>query len=44
MPVAIRANNVVKVRVKLKLPPGEEPGTYLKPNMGAVVTFLTNSQ
>jgi multidrug resistance efflux pump len=42
MPVAIRSNNVVKVRVKLRLPAGEEPGTYLKPNMGAVVTFLAD--
>jgi HlyD family secretion protein len=40
MPIANRADNTVNVRVKVKLPPGEEPGTYLKPEMGAVVSFL----
>ncbi|HET6572170.1 MAG TPA: efflux RND transporter periplasmic adaptor subunit [Fimbriiglobus sp.] len=40
MPIAIRANSTVKVRVKVALPPGEVPGTHLKPEMGAVVTFL----
>jgi multidrug resistance efflux pump len=42
MPIAVRAKSIVTVRVKLKLPPGEEPGTYLKPEMGALVTFLAN--
>lgn len=41
MPIANRANSTVKVRVKVKLPPGEVPGTYLKPEMGALVSFLT---
>ena len=41
MPVAVRGKNIINVRVKLKVPPGEEPGTYLKPEMGATVTFLT---
>lgn len=41
MPVAVRGSSIVKVRVKLTLPPGEVPGTYLKPEMGATVTFLT---
>jgi hypothetical protein len=41
MPVAVRGSSIVKVRVKLMLPPGEVPGTYLKPEMGATVTFLT---
>lgn len=40
MPIANRADNTVNVRVKVKLPEGEEPGTYLKPEMGAVVSFL----
>lgn len=42
MPIAVRAKSIINVRVKLKLPPGEEPGTYLKPEMGALVTFLAN--
>ncbi|CAN5178058.1 hypothetical protein BH11PLA2_BH11PLA2_07270 [soil metagenome] len=40
MAMSNRAKQVVNVRVKLKLPPGEEPGSLLKPEMGAVVTFL----
>jgi multidrug resistance efflux pump len=40
MPIANRADNTVNVRVKVKLADGEVPGTYLKPEMGAVVSFL----
>jgi multidrug resistance efflux pump len=40
MPIANQADNTVNVRVKVELPPGEAPGTFLKPNMGALVTFL----
>jgi HlyD family secretion protein len=40
MPIANRAKSIVNVRVKVKLPPGEEPGTILKPEMGARVSFL----
>jgi len=40
MPIANRAKSIVNVRVKVKLPDGEVPGTYLKPEMGAVVSFL----
>lgn len=40
MPIANRANSTVKVRVKVTLPEGEIPGTFLKPDMGAVVSFL----
>lgn len=40
MPIANRGDNTVNVRVKVKLPDGEVPGTYLKPEMGAVVSFL----
>lgn len=40
MPIANRAKSVVNVRVKVRLPAGEIPGTYLKPEMGAVVSFL----
>ncbi|MCZ2344221.1 MAG: efflux RND transporter periplasmic adaptor subunit [Bacteroidales bacterium] len=40
MPIANRAKSVVNVRVKVRLPTGEVPGTYLKPEMGVVVSFL----
>lgn len=40
MPIANRADNTVNVRVKVKLADGEAPGTFLKPEMGAVVSFL----
>jgi HlyD family secretion protein len=38
MPIADRAKGAIPVRVKLKIPP-EEQGVYLKPEMGAVVSF-----
>jgi hypothetical protein len=38
MPIADRAKGSVSVRVKVKIP-AEEEGVYLKPEMGAVVTF-----
>lgn len=40
MPIANRGDNTVNVRVKVELQPNEAPGTYLKPDMGAVVSFL----
>ena len=40
MPIANRARSIVNVRVKVKLPAGEVPGTFLKPEMGARVEFL----
>ncbi len=40
MPIANRAKSIVNVRVKVTLPEGEVPGTFLKPEMGAVVSFL----
>jgi len=40
MPIANRARSIVNVRVKVKLPDGEVPGTFLKPEMGARVSFL----
>jgi len=40
MPIANQGDSTVSVRVKVKLPEGEAPGTFLKPQMGAVVTFL----
>jgi hypothetical protein len=39
MPIADRAKGAVPVRVKLTVPASEE-GVYLKPEMGAVVSFL----
>ncbi len=42
MPIANRAKSIVNVRVKVQLPAGEIPGTYLKPEMGAVVSFLAD--
>jgi HlyD family secretion protein len=39
MPIADRAKGAVPVRVKLTVPADEE-GVYLKPEMGAVVSFL----
>ena len=39
MPIAERSQGAVPVRVKVKVP-AEEEGVYLKPEMGAVVTFL----
>lgn len=40
MPEANRAKSIVPVRVKVRLPAGEVPGSFLKPEMGAVVTFV----
>lgn len=43
MPIADRAKGAVPVRVKLSIPADEE-GVYLKPEMGAIVTFLNSPQ
>jgi multidrug resistance efflux pump len=42
MPIADRGQGAVPVRVKISVPPAEE-GVYLKPEMGAVVTFFKGS-
>jgi multidrug resistance efflux pump len=39
MPIADRAQGAVPVRVKVDVP-AEEEGVYLKPEMGAIVSFL----
>jgi HlyD family secretion protein len=39
MPIADRAKGAIPVRVKITVPANEE-GVYLKPEMGAIVTFL----
>lgn len=44
MPTANRAKSIVNVRVKVKLPAEEVPGTFLKPEMGAVVSFLADAK
>jgi multidrug resistance efflux pump len=41
MPIADRAKAAVPVRVKISIPADEE-GMYLKPEMGAIVTFLND--
>src|SRR5262245_10650705 len=38
MPIADDTKNVVKVRVRVYLPKGEEPGAFLKPKMSATVS------
>lgn len=43
MPIADRAKGAVPVRVRIDVPPGEE-GQFLKPEMGAIVQFFSNSQ
>ena len=40
IPTANRATGAIPVRVKL-LPPAEEEGVYLKPDMGVTVSFLS---
>ena len=42
MPIADRAKGAVPVRVKLAVPASEN-GHYLKPEMGAVVSFMMGS-
>jgi len=42
MPIADRGKGAIPVRVKLRVPP-EEEGRFLKPEMGAIVTFLNAS-
>jgi multidrug resistance efflux pump len=43
MPIADRAKGAVPVRVKLTVPADEE-GVYLKPEMGALVTFYAHEE
>ena len=43
MPIADRAKGAVPVRVKVRVP-GEEEGVYLKPEMGAVVSFYAAAE
>jgi hypothetical protein len=42
MPTADRAKGAIPVRVKVNVPT-EEEGVYLKPEMGALVSFLKNA-
>lgn len=41
MPQANRSKGAIPVRVKIVIPPGEQ-GKYLKPEMGAMVTFFND--
>jgi HlyD family secretion protein len=43
MPIADDTKNTIKVRVKVQLPPGEEPGSFLKPKMSTVVRIYNTS-
>jgi hypothetical protein len=43
MPIADRAKGALPVRVKISVPP-EEEGVYLRPEMGAIVTFLNQTR
>ena len=43
MPIADRAKGAVPVRVKITVP-REEEGVYLKPEMGALVSFLSDKK
>ena len=43
MPVANRARGIIPVRVRVLIPPEEEQGQYLRPDMGVVVTFYKKS-
>jgi hypothetical protein len=43
MPIADRAKGAIPVRVKVKVPADEE-GVYLKPEMGAVVSFYAQEK
>jgi multidrug efflux pump subunit AcrA (membrane-fusion protein) len=39
MPIADDTKNVIKVRIRVYLPLGEEPGSFLKPKMSVVATI-----
>jgi HlyD family secretion protein len=43
MPIADRAKGAIQVRVKVRVPK-EEEGVYLKPEMGAIVTFFGSAK
>lgn len=43
MPIADRAKGTISVRVKINVP-AEEAGIYLKPEMGALVSFLDEAK
>lgn len=40
MPIADDSKSVIKIRVRVVLPAGEEPGSFLKPKMSVVVELL----
>jgi len=44
MPIADRAKGAIPVRVKITVPPEEKAGMYLKPEMAALVSFLSDKK
>jgi HlyD family secretion protein len=40
MPTADRSQGAIPVRVKIQVPPKEEQGKYLRPDMGVIVKFI----
>jgi multidrug resistance efflux pump len=42
MPAGNRSKAILPIRVKVKIPAGEKQGTYLKPEMNALVSFFNN--
>ena len=40
MPIADDSKSVIKIRLKVFLPPGEVPGTYLKPRMSVNASLI----
>jgi HlyD family secretion protein len=44
MPIADDSKSVIKIRVKVFLPKGEVPGTYLKPKMSVVASLIAGDE
>ena len=44
MPIADDSKSVIKIRVKVILPKGEIPGTYLKPKMSVIASLIAGEQ
>ena len=44
MPIADDSKSVIKIRVRVILPKGEVPGTYLKPKMSVIASLIAGEQ
>jgi HlyD family secretion protein len=44
MPIADDSKSIIKIRVKVKLPPGETPGRYIKPKMSVVCSLIAGEE